>query len=403
MEKRFNGYIPKSIKTARAQRMLNARAQLLRARSHTAVLLAVVLLVIIGISALLVLRGRFVDNMPLIIAMLAVFAGFVVLSVLFFAICHAIYGNEPESQRVGRILHRYLCGLLGDTYRAYEREIVGRDSEQLIKHYALEYITDFHLLKGEREKLLAEGALEAEGEVIRRRYEDFITYVISDDRAAERYIALRRNMAKALEKWRHHNLPRYDKPQRAIIESNIRRITRMATDEYERFLSQYGVREYILLMNDVIYYNITEEKALWKPLPIKKKYQAFCTVVKTIEESDPGKMIGAGRSGVIFDYGLALESYRQFTKTYATAACPQIKEDIAVYEEEFAAAKQAQETCWKCGEKYHPRFRRIGERCKHYICNRCDVCYCSSPQSRRRRSRHGSVRYPHTPAEWWEI
>lgn len=399
MEKRFNGYVPKSMKTSRALRMLNVHAHLARTRNRAAVLLAFALLLTIGITVLFVIQGKFKQNLTVILALLAVLAGFAALTVLFFVICHLIYGNKPDSRRVMKILHRYLGGLLGDTYRMYEREIIGRDAEQLLRRYALEYIADFRLLKGEREKLLAPGALEAEGEVIRRRYEDFITYVISDDSSAQRYIALRRNMSKVLEKWRHQNLSRYDKPQRVIIENNIKRITRSVTDEYERFLSQMGTREFLMLMNDVIYCDITEEKSLWKPLPIKKKYKAFCTVVKKIEDSDPGKMIGAGRSKDLFDYAFALESYRQFTKTYATAACPQLNDDIGVYEDELAAAQRAQEACWRCGEKYHPRFREFRERCRHYICNRCKVCYCSSPQSRRRRNRSAAI--IHNPDEWW--
>ena len=389
MERRINGYAPKSMKTTRAVRMLNAHASLAHARKRAVALLALAFLAIAGIAALSLVKGRFAENQTLILALLAVFFGFVLLTVLFFAVGHIVYGAKPDSQRVDWILRRYISGLLGDTYRMYEREIIGRDRQRLLQHYALEYISDFRLLEGEREKLLANGALAIEAEAIRRRYEDFLTYIISGDVQAERYITLRQNMAKVLEKWRHQNLPRYDKPQRAVIEDNIRRVTRTVTDHYEQFLSHLGMREHIMLMNDVIYHDITEDRSLWKPLPAKKKYKAFCKTVKQIEDTNPGKAIGAGRGSQLFEYAFALENYRQFTKTYATVECPSLRWDIELYEEELKAARSAQDTCWKCGEKYHPRFRTVRDKCKHYICNRCGVCYCSSPQSSRRRDGKG--------------
>lgn len=385
MERRFNGYVPKGMKTARAQRMLTTYKQLARARKRVTVLLVGIFLLLAGLAILFLIKGRFAENQTLLLVLFAVFGGVSVLTVLFFAIGHALYGGKPDSFKIDRILHRYLCGLLGDTYRMYEREIIGRDRDQLLRRYALEYIADFRLLAGEREKLLADGALASEAEVIRRRYEDFITYIISGDHAAERYVTLRRSMGKVLEKWRHYNLSRYDKPQRAIIEDNIRRVTRIVTDQYEYFLSHLGVREYMILMNDVIYHDITEDRSLWKPLPVKKKYKTFCGVVKQIDDANPGKMIGAGRTNALYDYALALENYRQFVKMYATEACPTLKWEIGVYEEELAFAQRAQEFCWKCGEKYHPRFRKVRDSCKHYVCTRCRVCYCMSPQSRRRR------------------
>ena len=401
MEKRFNGYVPRRMKTARAKRMLTAHAQLAAARKRVSCILSLVLLLLMGLSVLFLVKGSFKENLTLLLVLLSVFVGFTVLTVVYFVVGRALYGGKPDSQKIGKLLHRYICGLLGDTYRMYEREIIGRDRDQLIRRYALEYIYDFRMLAGERERLLADGGLEIEAEAIRRRYEDFLTYVISGDQAAQRYITLRRNMAKVLEKWRHHNLSRYDKPQRAVIEDNIKRVTRTVTEQYERFLSHLGVREYMMLMNDVIYYDITADKSLWKPLPIKKKYRAYCNIVKKIEEAKPSKMIGAGRSSALFDHAFALESYRQFTKTYATVACPILKGDISVYEEELAAAQKAQDTCWRCGEKYHPRFREVRDKCGHYICPRCNVCYCMSQQSRRRRERGAPTIYD--PDAWWRF
>ena len=369
--------------------MLTANAHLQRARKRVFLLLFLALLSVAGLAALLLLKGRFKDNLTVILALAAVVFGFAVLSVLFFAVGHLLYGGKPDSQRVDQILRRYICGLLGDTYRMYEREIIGRDGDRMLQRYSLEYIADFRLLEGEREKLLANGALAMEAEAIRRRYEDFVTYIISGDQAAMRYIALRQNMAKVLEKWRHQNLSRYDKPQRMIIEDNIRRVFRTVTEQYEHFLSHVGMREYMMLMNDVLYHDITAERSLWKPLPVKKKYKAFCKTVKQIEETNPGKSIGAGRASILFDQAFALENYRQFTQTYATEACPSLRWDIEVYEEELTAAQNAQDRCWKCGEKYHPRFRTVREKCKHYVCNKCEVCYCTSPQSRRRRDGKG--------------
>ena len=389
MERRVNGFAPKSMKTARALRMLNGHADLMRARKRAIVLLVLAFFAVAGVAVISLVRGRFAENQTLILALFAVLFGFVLLTAIFFAVGGVIYGGKPDSQRVDLILRRYVGGLLGDTYRMYEREIIGRDRDRLLQHYALEYIADFRLLEGEREKLLASGALAAEAEKIRRRYEDFITYVISGDQAAMRYIALRQNMAKTLEKWRHQNLSRYDKPQRAVIEDNIRRVTRTVTERYEHFLSHLGVREHIMLMNDVVYHDVTDDRSLWKPLPVKKKYKAFCKTVKQIEETNPGKAIGAGRGGQLFEYAFALENYRQFTKTYATVECPSLRWDIDVYEEELKAAQSAQDACWKCGEKYHPRFRTVRDKCNHYICNRCGVCYCSSPQSSRRRDGKG--------------
>lgn len=398
VEKRFNGYVPKSMKTARAQRLLTVHGQLEKARKRTILFLALAFLAIVGLSVLFLIGGSFSEKKTLVLALLAVYGILAVLAFLFFGIGRILYGGKPDSRRVNAILKRYLCGLLGDTYRVYEREIIGRDHEQLLKRYALEYITEFRLLEGERERLLANGALAEEGEKIRRRYEDFITFVISGDEAAERYINLRRNMAKVLEKWRHNNLGRYDKPQRAVIEENIKRVVRMVSEQYERFLSQYGVREYVMLLNDVTFYDITEERSLRKPLPTKKKYKAFCRVVKQINDANPGKMIGAGRGNALFDYALALQSYRAFTKNYATVACPSLKEEIKVYEDALASARRAQDACWKCGEKYHPRFRVIRDKCKHYICNRCNVCYCMSPESNRRRNRRD---LPPPPPDLW--
>lgn len=389
MERRINGYAPKSMKTTRALRLLNAHAALTHARKRVTVLLALAFFAVAGIAALLLVKGHFQENKTLLLVLFAVFFGFVVLTVLFFAVGYALYGGAPDSQRIEQILCRYIRGILGDTYRMYEREIIGRDRDRLLQRFALEHITDFRLLEGELEKLMAPGALATEAEAIRRRYEDFITYIISGDSQADRYITFRRNMAKVLEKWRHQNLPRYDKPQRAIIEDNIRRVTRTVTERYEYFLSHLGVREHLLLMNDVIYHDITQEKSLWKPLPAKKKYTAFCKVVKKIEETNPGKAIGAGHGSTLFDYAFALENYRQFTKTYATVECPSLRWDFEVYEEELTAAQNAQDRCWKCGEKYHPRFRTVRDKCKHYVCNKCEVCYCTSPQSSRRRNGKG--------------
>ena len=109
--------------------------------------------------------------------------------------------------------------------------------------------------------------------------------------------------------------------------------------------------------------------------------------MKQINDSNPSKMIGAGRGNALFDYALALQSYRAFTKNYATVACPTLKWELEAHEAELAAAQRAQDTCWKCGEKYHPRFRVIRDKCRHYICNQCNVCYCMSPESNRRRNR----------------
>ena len=385
MEKRINGYVPQSIKTTRAERMLTAHAHLARARKRTILLLAPILLFLVGLAVLFAINGRFRENRILLLVLFVVFFAAVLFSALFFVVGHVIYGGSPDSQRIDRILLRYVRGLLGDTYRMYEREIIGRDRDRLLCRYAIEYINDFRLLEGEREKLTAKGALASEAEAIRRRYEDFITYVISGDREAERYISHRQSMAKVLEKWRHKNLSRYDKPQRIIIEENIKRVTRTATEQYEYFLTHVGMREYIMLLNDVLYHDITAERSLWKPLPVKKKYKAFCKVVKQIEENNPSKMLGAARGGPLFDHALALENYKQFVKAYSTEACPTLRWEFEVYEEELAAAQKAQDTCWKCGEKYHPRYRPVREKCKHFICNKCGVCYCSSPQSRRRR------------------
>ena len=120
--------------------------------------------------------------------------------------------------------------------------------------------------------------------------------------------------------------------------------------------------------------------------------------MKQLDDSNPSRMVGAGRSNALYDYGFALQSYRQFIKAYSTAACPTLNWELSVYEDELVAANKAQTECWKCGEKYHPRYRVIRANCKHYVCSRCEMCYCMSPQSRRRRNR--GVVPAYKPASW---
>ena len=373
---RYEGFMPKGIKAARAERLLRADDYARRASRILAVIFLALLAALMTFFVLILSRGTYDVYGNVFIVLLLIYETVYIVVFVVFLIGRLLYGGHSHATRVTEILNSYIRGILGDTYAAYARALAEHKDGKALKKKARAYVTSYTVTAGERALLLANGALRKEGERIRQRYEDFLKFLLSDDPMRERYQVMSDNMAKVAEKWRRLHLPKYAPPQREVIEENIARILRQATDDRERFLAERGTREYLLLLRDAtLYRDPATPKAKRLPIPNREQYEHISEVVKKLRKFSTREMTFALNGKKLEDFKMYLDAYEDFASRFAMVGCPTL--NIKGYRSKLEGARADTESCWFCHTKFNLRYRRVCPRCNHYICPKCGRCYCN--------------------------
>ena len=373
---RYEGYMPKGIKAARAERLIRADSYARSAARVLSVVFLVLLAALMAFFAWILSNGVYDTYGNVFIILLLIYEAVYIAFFVVFLIGRLLYGGHSHAARVTELLNSYIRGLLGDTYAAYVREIANHKDAKMLKKRLRAYVTSYTVTARERSLLLAKGALRTEGERIRQRYEDFIKFLLSDDPMRERYLVMSDNMIKVVEKWRRLHLSKYADPQKEIIEENIARVLRSATDERERFLAERGTREYMLLLRDVsLYRDPANPKAPRLPLPNREQYAHISEIVKKLRKFSRREMTFALHGKKLEDFKMYLDAYEDFASRFAMVGCPTLS--IKTYHDKLTAAKADTEACWFCHTKFNLRYRKVCPRCKHYVCPKCGRCYCN--------------------------
>ncbi len=372
---RFEGYIMKSMRTARAARLLAADSALRRARKVTMLAGISLLLLLYLFTLLFAVKGGTPETLEVLLVMRLVVWAVLFLAVLVFLLLGVLYGGTRSPKRRTELATLYVRGLLADTFALYRPRLValprGRDLAEDARLYAASYALNHE----ERSALLRRGALREEGEIIRRRYEEFLLGLLeSDDTVSERYLRLRHSMQELVNRWRRGHMIHYGEAQRKLIEHNIGLLMQDITNRRSEFLKTEGVPAYFGLLGDITVYRDPEAGGEARIIPRKDACASFAAVVKEIKRFDEDVLGTARSEAEMDDYAALLQSYEEFTSRYVTVGCQTV--DIERCREKLRTAKEDSHRCWSCKKPFHPRHREVCERCGRYVCPRCGRCYC---------------------------
>ena len=372
---RFEGYIMKSMKTARAARLLAADSALRRARKITKLVGLSLLILLALVTLLVVARGGFSEKRELLLAMWLTLAALLLASALVFLLLGALYGGTRSPKRRTELATLYVRGLLADTFALYRPRLAalprGRELAEDVRAYAAGYALSYT----ERNALLQRGALREAGEEIRRRYEEFLLGLLeSDDTVSERYLRLRRSMQELADRWRRSHMVHYGEAQRKLIEHNIGLLMQDITNRRSEFLKTGGVPAYFELLGDITVYREPETEGEARVIPRKDACAGFADVVKKIKRFDEDILGTACSEAEMDDYAALLQAYEDFTGRYVTVGLPTV--NIEKSRERYKDALEDSRRCWRCKTPFHPRHREVCDRCGRYVCPRCGRCYC---------------------------
>ena len=377
---RFEGYVRKGFATARAERLLAADRILSRVRRWLTVLLlaALALAVFFAVSRIL---DRGTEGLWGYLLKLAL--GYLLLLVLSLAILFGFrrfYGGGPATgEHRYQLLSSYVRSLLLDTCVVLAPELRRLKRGEEIIADSREYAEGYVLTEQEWGALCRASPpeLRAEGEVIRARFEEYLREIL--DGESERYLALRTNMKGIIDNWRRTHFPSYAKPQRELLEVNLRLLLQQVTDNRAFFLKTRGTHAYLELLNGVTLYRergVLPEKDPKKPLPLPTgdEYTAYLATVEKLRKIDEKDLHFSLHGRRFDDYRELLDAYRGFHATRSSAGCPVL--DIERYEKYEKAALLDATRCWRCKLRFHPRYKRVCPTCHHHVCPRCGSCYC---------------------------
>ena len=371
---RFEGYVVKSIKTSSAARRIAVRQNFKRFRLLVRLLLLIFTAGYFSVAAILTAVSPSLPSSFSILLLLLL--GLWGLYAIVFTILRPLAKTTPE--KMTELATAYVRGLLTDTLVRFREELMavpehGKDLFGDARRYAVDYILSVE----ERDALLGKGALREEGEKLRLRYERYLREMIAaEEEGNRRYLEMRANMERTIEKWRRRHLPNYHKIQVLLIEQNITRLRQEVTDHREEFVRNNGVAAYLYLLEKVTVYEDPNDGGRALIIPRKETYTSFHEIVKRLKGYDIRALGRPLKGDGLLDYKYLLDAYESHTAKYTVAGCETVDSIERLrkrYEDAFVDSKR----CWRCKTPFNMRFREVCERCNHYICPRCGRCYCN--------------------------
>ena len=371
---RFEGYVVKSMKTARFARRIVARQNFKRLRLFIRLPLLILTAVYFAVAAMLSFSSPSLP--PAFSILLFILLGLWVLYAIVFTILRPLANATPA--KMTELATAYVRGLLTDTLVRFREELLavpkhGKDLFGDARRYAADYILGVE----EREVLLAKGALREEGEKIRLRYERYLReMIVAEEEGNRRYLEMRANMERTIEKWRRRHLPKYHKIQVLLIEQNITRLRQEVTDRREEFVRNNGVAAYLYLLEKVTVYEDPNDGGRALIIPRKEAYTSFHEIVKRLKGYDIRALGRPLQGDGLVDFKYLLDAYESHTAKYTVAGCETV-DSIERLRKRYEDALADSKRCWRCKTPFNMRFREVCERCNHYICPRCNRCYCN--------------------------
>ncbi len=365
MERFRNGPFPKTDEILKIEKRLTRCNRYERARSLLRLLFLIALPLAVLITALSSLKALPLTLVGCVIAVVLCQLS-CLLAMAFLRIA------RPGTPKYDDLLNTYVRLLMMGTQSKHlpffpdsrlQKEMVGE-----AERYARTYVVP----KEERGRIYKARSIVEEGERLRAEYEEYLYRIASEE--GERILLKKVDFVRRTERWRKANRRAYTEDQYKLIDANINRLLQKFSHDANAENGFYmDFVDYITTFHSFDKETAELDGRVIPTADVKSYYLTIVKEIKRIRFNELKKALSDKELDDLRDYLNAYEQVRQ--KYVFFDPLPTI--DVERYDKYYIEARANKKRCFSCHRKFHERYKKICDRCGHYICPRCHKCYCS--------------------------
>lgn len=365
MERFRTSPLPKTDEILQTEVRLNRSNRYERARSLFRLLFLIAIPVAILLGVLSGLKSLIVTLIFVVLSVLLCQFGFL-FAQLFLRLA------RPGTQKYDVLLNDYVRLLMMSTQ---SRHLPFFPQSHLVKEMVGEaerYARTYVVPEEEKKRIYKARSIEAEGERLRAEYEEYLCRIASEE--GERILLKKVDFVRRTERWRKANRRSYTEEQYKLVDANINRLLQKFSHDAS---AENGF--YMDFVEYITTFHSTDKATAeldGRKIPTADVKSYYLTLVKEIKRIRLNELKKALSDKELDDLRDFLNAYEQVRQKYAFfEQLPTI--DVERYDKYYIEARANKKHCFSCRRKFHERYKRVCDRCGHYICPRCHKCYCS--------------------------